>query len=214
MGETKIIGFGHRMYSGKDTAIAAIIQAYPWLDVRRYAFADALKLEVYDALLNDSDPFWEFYASFDTDILFPLETPMIATADIPSRLAFINERKDALRHILQVWGTEWRRAQDPLYWVYQLSKRIHAEAPAYALIADMRFLNEFYWVKGAGGTTVNVQRTDGFQADATHPSEHELDSAPYDLVIEAASVQELQANAVDLFKIITSSAFPEIMQTV
>lgn len=55
-----IIGMGYAARNGKDTAVAAIIDRYKTdYDVRRYAFADLLKAELYDALLDPLHPFWE-----------------------------------------------------------------------------------------------------------------------------------------------------------
>lgn len=202
----QIIGLGHRMFSGKDTAIAAIIAAFPHLDIRRYAFADALKLEVFDALADPFDPFWEFYRPPSRESTAGVSS-LVSRGD-PGRdkIAFINEHKPSLRHMLQFYGTEYRRNQDPLYWVYQLSRRIHAEKPDWALIADMRFLNEFYWVKGESGITVNVQRVGAPPLQLAnypeHVSETALDFAPYDYLISAESVPKLQRSAIEFFRII------------
>lgn len=207
---SSILGFGHRMQQGKDTAIAAIIAAFPGLDIRRYAFADALKLEAFDALADPFDPFWEVYRP-PSRASFGELTNVVSRGDSgAAKIAFINENKTTLRHMLQFLGTEYRRSQDPLYWVYQLSRRIHSEKPAYALIADMRFLNEFYWVKGEGGITVNVNRTYIVPTSPvpyqplipTHCSETALDNAPYDYRIVAGEVGELQKKAVELFRVI------------
>lgn len=197
--EPIIVAFGHRMQVGKDTAVEAIQKAY--LEAVRYAFADALKIEVYDALIGlcelEDDAFW--YEHKITPSLLP--QPLYSEYSRSEKIAWINENKVALRHTLQTWGSEWRRTQDPLYWVYQLSKQIHADSPSIALISDMRFKNEFYWVKGMGGKTVNVVRI-GRTFDSAHASENDLDGTPYDytLAVPDGDIIGVQLGAVQLFE--------------
>jgi hypothetical protein len=51
-----ILLFRGRLKSGKTTAALYFANQYP--NVVKLAFADALKVEVYDALHNRHDPFW------------------------------------------------------------------------------------------------------------------------------------------------------------
>lgn len=191
-----VIAFGHKAQNGKDTAAQAIIEKYP--SVKRYAFADAIKSEVYAALIDELDPFW---AEHDDLWQLVLPSPPHYTNDIQEQVAWIDgvKNRDSVRRVLQVYGSEWRRAQDPLYWVYCLSKRLHEEKPTVALITDMRFKNEFYWVKGLEGVTVNVVRV-GYENGYTHASEHDLNGAPYDYLLATGDVEALRSGAVRLFE--------------
>jgi len=192
-----IVGLGHQAQNGKDSVAAAIIAKHP--QAKRYGFSDALKAEVYEALINDFDPFWPQHEEM---WLMSFPCPTDYTGDVVKQIAWIDGQKHepSVRRLLQVWGTEYRRADDPLYWVSALSKRLHADKPEIALIADMRYRNEFYWIKGLGGVTVNVVRV-GYDNGLTHASEHDLNGAPYDYLLAAGhdDLAGLQAGAVKLF---------------
>lgn len=171
---TLIIGFGYRARSGKDTAVKAILEGRNGLDVRRYGFADALKAEVAGREL-----------------------------ELCQKYGIKYEPENKHRTLLQWYGTEYRRAQDPNYWIERMAERIQEEEPDVALISDMRFVDEAEFVKESGGFTVNVIRT-GFtdpNTNSAHKSESALDGYPFDFELRAESgdVAGLQAAALRLF---------------
>jgi hypothetical protein len=96
--------------------------------------------------------------------------------------------------VLQALGTDVMRVLRPNVWVDLLHYQIEEEQPAVAVITDMRFPNEFDYVKGQGGITVCVQRThadgtpyvDPFRP-ADHPSETALAHATFDVTFRASS---------------------------
>lgn len=70
------------------------------------------------------------------------------------------------RYALQTLGTEWGRSQDPAMWF----RFAHAHAQArglagYAVISDVRFLNEAHFVQSKGGLLLEVIRP-GFDGGA------------------------------------------------
>lgn len=88
--------------------------------------------------------------------------------------------------LLQWWGTEYRRAQDPDYWTNKLFASIPSDTDI-ALITDVRFPNEFIDIKEHGGYMVNVTRLneDGSvycapDRPSDHVSETALDTASWD----------------------------------
>jgi hypothetical protein len=198
--ETIIIGFGYKARHGKDTAVKAIVEARAELyDVRRYAFADELKreasqLDQYEWCLRHGIPYDENPA---------MDDPLCQTKDGKQR-AF-----------LQWYGTEYRRAKDPYYWVKRLAARIAAEKPQVALISDMRFKNEFFWVKSQDGYTVKVSRH-GYHDSSmnnAHPSEVDLDGIDFDYEITCldGEVDQLRKDAVTVFDmIVAAQAVPDI----
>lgn len=97
------------------------------------------------------------------------------------------KEKDA--PMLQYVGTDLFRKSNPDIWVETLKHQIEEEAPAAALITDMRFPNELR-LCAVNGFTVNVTR---YNFDGTpyiapdrrtdHPSETALDGCQFDFYI-------------------------------
>lgn len=204
--DSLIIAFGYKARHGKDTAVKTIIEARGnEFDVRRYAFADELKREytnAVEALMRDKglsaqdavrelcmDAGVEYEPNPDmTDPLCPYGKP---------------------RKLLQWWGTEYRRAQDPYYWVKKLRDRLRLEKPQIALISDLRFKNEKDWVLAESGFTVSVNRHgfDDGSTNPTHISENELDGQKFDYEIHVpdGNLDELKKDALFVFDHIINS---------
>lgn len=219
---TLIIGFGHKARNGKDEAIKAIIAANPTRDIRRYGFGDALKREVNEAAV----------AAGGMEKLFPVCVPdllpileiiepgarYMTTVSPTRKFEMISydpnpDMSDPLcpygkqRALLQWWGTEFRRAQDPDYWVKKTMDRIASDRPEVALICDLRFPNEMAGINGVGGYCVRVSRL-GYKSDVPeHISEHALDDVDrmdWDHVIEVpdGNLEQLQEEAVNAFELL------------
>jgi len=81
-----------------------------------------------------------------------------------------------VRRILQWWGTEYRRAQDPNYWTKAWSRKVEQFdlANIHVLIDDVRFMNELNTIKSHGGLIIKIERP-GFDGANNHASETSLD---------------------------------------
>lgn len=196
-----IIGFGYKTKHGKDTAAAHC--AAKWsgkYDVRRYALADALKVEVYDALCNPLDPYWE-----TTKDYFLLPHPSASVTDTDqSKIDWVNANKQILGNHLQLYGTEYRRSKDRFYWVKRLHAKILADNPLFALVTDVRLPNEFLYVKAHKGYMVKCNRIGYVNPDRNpnHISETALDDVRFDFEIQHAdgNVQELYDGVDEVFE--------------
>lgn len=101
----------------------------------------------------------------------------------------LDEQKTRLRPLLQFWGTEFRRAQDPDYWV----KRIRLLGGP-IVVTDARFFNELAFLENQKFIIIRIEMADEMlykhlrdnsgmtdaQIGATlnHPSEQEWKSYP------------------------------------
>jgi hypothetical protein len=89
-----------------------------------------------------------------------------------------------VRELMQWWGTDIRRAQNPDYWVDKLISRIYAESAHFGklfVIDDVRFGTEKHAISYVGGITIRLEPYEGYQWFAgQHVSETELDSAVFD----------------------------------
>jgi hypothetical protein len=189
---TVIIGVGHKARHGKDTVVKTIIERATTFDARRYAFADALKREVEEIGA--------------VELAFRYAVPLDPNPDMTDPLCPNGKQS----HVLQAHGA-YMRTVDKFYWVKKLREKIEADKPTIALISDMRHRNEFYFVKAFGGHTVKVFRP-GFvdlSRDPNHPSETELDNAGFDYtIVNDKGVEELQADAMEVFNLIVASQVP------
>ena len=81
--------------------------------------------------------------------------------------------KERWRLIMQWWGTEYRRTDDPDYWVKKMVSWV-AENNTYGLVIvpDIRFQNEIDFVLQHRGYVIRVNRP-GFPTDDAHASEQE-----------------------------------------
>ena len=195
-----IIGIGHKARHGKDSFARAVEDYYGVLSasivkhsvgkpviVQRTAFANPLRAEVNEWLLSPAGKFWVSSGGRGayTDPFLP---DWVVPDPNPEYSAQTPNGKHA--KLLQWWGTEYRRNQDPQYWVKKWEASINPQADV-VLVTDMRFLNEAWAVKDAGGFTVNVTRLnqDGTvyvdpTRPANHPSETQLDDYNYDAFIK------------------------------
>lgn len=214
-----VIGFGHEAQQGKDTIVNHLVATYGhrepgvWgkafpLDARRYAFADPLKIEVFDwlqgaafglhgmtAFLNETS--WEEWQHRGTKKLVHINRSNGVPYPLPfadriytraAKLAWVNANKTELRELLQFWGTEYRRAQLPEYWARETQIKIDYDAPQVAFISDLRFLNE----TEICDYRIRVVRKGFAPVGGSHVSEQELKDFKYHYVIEAESVEELK----------------------
>lgn len=148
-----IVGFGHQMGVGKDTAAELLVKDY---EFRNMKFADALK-SVCCAVFG-----WEKYQLEDqefkqTEDKFWEITP---------------------RRALQLVGTDAMRnniRQD--IWVKALERRIRSTYHRNYVITDVRFPNEAEAIRRWGGHVIRIDRP-GFSS--TDPNRHASETALLD----------------------------------
>ena len=89
------------------------------------------------------------------------------------------------RLLLQWWGTEYRRSQDPDYWTKAWKDKIETIDlnHTHVLVDDVRFVNEYNAIKKQKGLLVKILRP-GFGGANNHSSESSLDHVnEWDFVI-------------------------------
>lgn len=169
-----IIGLTGRPGSGKDSCAEALAT---W-GFHRVAFADALRIEVAAA--------WRVDMRMLTDRAtkeVPLPGLAIGMCNDPQFVLWaldhdhsIHEPRSA-RWTLQRWGSDFRRAMDPDYWVrivHRWAGRQIGIGLNRLAITDVRLPNEAAMVRHMGGWLVRVHRPDlpAMAADtASHSSE-------------------------------------------
>jgi hypothetical protein len=183
-----LIGLGHKARQGKSTAALAMLEATPLGDSRLFSFADALRAEVSKAA-RQSHGYRNLIEGFQEAGLMPgwvrVEEPLVKQ-----------------RTLLQWWGTDYRRAADPDYWVKRLFSDIGKSSPEVAIVTDVRFPNEADAIKAKGGVLVRVVRQSEPDVQVNgHPSENALDGYDgWDYVLTASSAADLKTKAANLYK--------------
>ena len=162
---------GYKKRVGKDTFYLFLKELLPNKNVVRVAFADALKDEVAEIVLEPS--------SFTKDSLDD------------------NENKPIFRTLKQWWGTEFRRNPhpkingDPDHWIniaIQNIKKLQEQDPnCVPVICDGRFPNEIIKTKDQlQAKSIMITRDSVFDANDQHSSETALDNHRhlFDFVID------------------------------
>lgn len=158
----QVIGISGHIGAGKDVIASYLIRTHDYV---RRGFSDALKAEVMTTLR----PMLHAYvleresagAAYDADTL----------DDAVYRLLY-RDRTPVTRALLQAWGTELRRREDPDYWVLAWARWARGTSAQRVVAPDVRFRNEAAMIRSLGGRLVRVRRP-GQDGD-DHPSEREL----------------------------------------
>ena len=149
-----ILGIAGKMGAGKDTAADTLVNNYGFLKV---SMADALRKECAQALAYH-------------------ECPKCAPEDIrriinkgPRVNVYAKPTSPDARRLLQWWGTDFRRKDDPDYWVKRVEPILNHTLDV--VIPDIRFENEAAMVKRHCGQVWLVTRPQTDTVGAGHVSE-------------------------------------------
>ena len=183
-----IVGIAGKAASGKTTA-AHYIAEHLQGEVRIVPMAQVLRDEVETFLRAiGSDEYVPLvYGCQDDKVrVFYINTEQ-AVAACPLWSHFATEHADiqdrpgqtavTVRRILQWWGTEYRRAEDPDYWTKAWTAKAESFdlTAIHILIDDVRFMNELDTVRAENGLIVKIERP-GFNGAGNHASETSLDA--------------------------------------
>lgn len=152
MSAPHLIGLTGLATSGKDT-VGALLRMRGY---QRLAFADAVREEVYQFISQ--------YGNTDNGLMSPPARLSYKSRCLLDRGAFKlsdvwkKPTDPDFRSLLQEWGTEYRRAQDPDYWVKSMQQNIAYLGGLSVMITDVRFPNEVELVKSNGGQIWRVER--------------------------------------------------------
>ena len=183
-GSYMILGLAGRAGAGKDTCADVLCQAHQFY---RMAFADALRKEIIDAFGIDASV---FDVSLKERKAAALAIGRCSDADFMSLMVKRGETITAPRsprEIMRWWGTEYRRAQNLVYWLDKASQEVNeAVRRGYrrVVITDVRFRNEADFVRYYNGQVWMIDRADANAAPADHQSEIELALIHPDSVIQ------------------------------
>jgi len=170
-----VVGLTGYAGSGKDLVGALLaMRGY-----KRIAFADAVRMEVSRLLLHGGN----IPAQLSADS----RTALSGGMDFED--VWIKPTNPMMRKILQEWGTEFRRTENPDYWICIVDDQVKALGDRPVVITDVRFGNECDWIRHRGGVVLRVRRGDPANS---HFSERSVDTLNVDAEIDnTGMLQEL-----------------------
>ncbi len=182
-----IIGFAGKAATGKTTAARHLASVLD-LEVMILPMAKVLRDEVAAFLqaIGAAEYVPLVYGSQEDKVRVFYVDEARALRSCSAWQLFIEEHRDiqdrpglsavTVRRILQWWGTEYRRAQDPDYWTRAWGHLVEQLdlTQTLVLVDDVRFMNELNVVRAHGGLIVKIERP-GFDGANSHSSETSLD---------------------------------------
>jgi len=205
-----VFGYGFRARSGKDSAVATILAERGHLyDIRRYSFASELKSEVNQAALacGGMEHLFSRPQEYVQENGNFLELPEWVVYDPDPPMDDPECGLGKQRLLLQWYGSEFRRAANPAYWVDRVASRIAKEKPEIALLSDVRFPNEMLWAQKYG-EVIRIDRP-SVKSPNAHVSEEALSSIPddcwSDIIMNTGSLEEFRKRVLFSFDMLISS---------
>jgi len=108
------------------------------------------------------------------------------------------------RHLMQTLMTDWaRQTVDPGIWIRTMEQRLKTVKNPNIVIDDLRFPNEYHWIKSKGGFVICVLRPGipGYE----HASEGRLNHYPFDTIINnTGALQEYKTKCNDVIDLINN----------
>lgn len=189
-----LIALSGKMSSGKDTFADIAVSEFGF---KKISLASTLKEEVSNFLnkfgiIYKYENLYGTQADKEEEIKFP---PYFDFSNMVEEYPFLERmcRGLTFRLLLQLWGTEYRRAQDDDYWVKSYNNKTR-DIPL-LICPDLRFKNEFNYFKSIGGLCIRINRDNGFKSNTSdHLSETDLDNRRdwYYLIENNSTLEEFE----------------------
>lgn len=165
-----LIGLAGKFGAGKDAVADVLVERFGF---KKLSFAEPLRKECAAHIKN-----------LGTDYhVTPFDWELSQTGLSPVMM-WVKPTHPLIRQLLQWWGTDYRRAQDPDYWVKRTAESLHGREAERIVITDARFPNEAAMVKLHGKLWLVRRPTQQLTEHHQHVSEAFADEyTGWDLII-------------------------------
>lgn len=207
-----LVGISGKIGSGKDVIASYLAREHGFV---RVAWADALKDEVRSRLrqtvrrITITDEVTGALASIPDELRWHTDRDQDeAWWDARLFYALWINRSPIVRSLLQEWGTDLRRADQPGYWLDAWERRVRKlygdlDSPGLRVVVpDTRFPDEAQRILTLGGRLIRVNRPGHESPAAGHESETALDGwTRWDAVLEnAGTISDLEAQTAECWR--------------
>lgn len=174
-----IIGFVGKQQHGKTTAANVLVSECGF---RRHNFKDALIAEIKHKFPRVLEELVTLYNKHGFDGMSPWTIDKL-----------FKDKPGVMRALLQNYGTEVRRAEDPDHWVDAWGQMASVLSEHDLVVDDVRFLNEAAALQGVGGKLIRIVRDDMANNDS-HQSEVEQDAiiVDYEIHVNTGELDKLK----------------------
>lgn len=168
-----------------------------WPSVRKFSFADRLKLAVNQVFSISPELMYgtDEDKNTQTHIRFGDLFGMIDISTINYMKKTLNtDDKLTVRQILQLFGTNICRKIDDKCWINGLINDVQSYGSDLSLVDDCRFKNEVYALKDAGGLIIKLNKSAGSDNHSSEKDLDDIDESVFDLVIDNSKMSLLDKN--------------------
>lgn len=178
---TRKIGLAGKSGSGKDLIADYLGERHGY---HKIAVADGIREEVKDFLSH------ALLTGMMNYEIVPIHFKVVWQAYIDS--IWNKPTSPEMRVMLQWWGTEYRRSQDPDYWIKKLAARLDNDE--LIAVSDVRTPDEMATIRAAGGEVWYVERPGvGSVGISNHYTEVALEGAEFDVrVMNNSTIESLK----------------------
>jgi len=162
-----VIGISGKIGCGKSYLAHKFIMKYP--EYFRVGFGDILKREC--SYLYGYPLEWNYNSEGKKKIMSHLKLPRFSMT---------------VREILQWHGTDYRRKNNPDYWIEEMECALKTKTTKNIIIDDVRFKNEANFIKSRNGLLIRINPYPEWKPGefADHASETDLDDyTDFDLIL-------------------------------
>jgi len=137
---------------------------------------------------------------------FELRKEIMEALESPLPVLFKKPYSESVRRLLQWWGTDFRRAQDPDYWVKKAETTAmeHLENGLVPVFTDVRFPNEAQLIRSRQGILVLVTAPEEVREQRlgmtppNHESETALDGwTDWDYVVDSSETNDAYLESIE-----------------